>query len=119
MEKIKQESSNSALQDKIQQLQSWSNECRAAYHAVVAREKHLEKNFKKEFPEVSQVVLEQLLKFYRYVAQIWPKNKVHIYGGTYKLIFKYIKDVCVCVCTWNIALISELWHCDEYWLIYI
>jgi len=74
MEKIKQESSNSALQEQIQQLQSWSNDCRAAYHAVVAREKRLEKNFKKEFPEVSQVVLEQLLKFYRYVAQIWLKN---------------------------------------------
>ena len=70
MEKIKQEFSNSALQDQIQQLQSWSNDCRAAYHAVVARDKHLEKNFKKEFPEVPQVVLEQLLKFYRYVAQI-------------------------------------------------
>lgn len=23
------------------------------------------------------------------------ENKVHIYGGTYKLIFKYIKEVCV------------------------
>ena len=81
MEKIKQESSNSALQEQIQQLQSWSNDCRAAYHAVAAHEKHLEKNFKKEFPEVSQLVLEQLLKFYRYVAQICLKNKVHIYGG--------------------------------------
>jgi len=90
MEKIKQESSNSALEEQIQQLQSWSNDCRAVYHGVVAREKHLEKNFKKEFPEVSQVVLEQLLKFYRYVAQIWLKNEVHIYGCIYKLIFKYI-----------------------------
>jgi hypothetical protein len=34
--------------------------------------------------------LEQLLKFYRYVAQIWLKNEVHIYGCIYKLIFKYI-----------------------------
>jgi hypothetical protein len=70
MEKIKQEFSSSALQEQIQQLQSWSNDCHAVYHAVVTREKHLEKNFKKEFPEVSQVVLEQLLKCYRYTAQL-------------------------------------------------
>lgn len=68
IEVIKQESSSSALQEQIQQLQIWTNDCRATYDVVVAREKHLEKNFKKDFPEVSQVVLEQLLKFYRYVT---------------------------------------------------
>jgi hypothetical protein len=68
MEVIKQESYNSALQEQIQQLKIWTNDCHAAYDTVVAREKLLEKNFKKEFPEVPQVVLEQLLKFYRHVT---------------------------------------------------
>lgn len=68
MEELKQESSSSALQEQIQQLQIWTNDCRATYEGIVAREKHLEKNFKKDFPEVSQVVLEQLLKFYRYIT---------------------------------------------------
>jgi hypothetical protein len=68
MEVTKQESSNSALQEQIQQLQIWTNDCRATYDVVVAREKNLEKNFKKDFPGVSQIVLEQLLKFYRYIT---------------------------------------------------
>jgi hypothetical protein len=70
MEVIKQESYNSALQEQIQQLQIWTSDCRATYDTVVAREKQLEKGFKEEFPEVSQVVLEQLLKFYRHVTYI-------------------------------------------------
>jgi hypothetical protein len=68
LEVIKQESYNSALQEQIRKLQTWANDCHAAYDVIVAREKHLEKNFKKDFPEVSQVLLEQMLKFYRYTT---------------------------------------------------
>ena len=63
-----------ALQEKIHQLQTWANDCRSMYDTLVARDKNLEKNFKKDFPDVSQVVMEQLTKFYKYV-QICVKLK--------------------------------------------
>ncbi|PSN50662.1 hypothetical protein C0J52_09305 [Blattella germanica] len=54
-----------ALQETIHKLNNWTNECRSVYESQVAKEKNLEKNFKKEFPEVSQIVFEQLTKFYK------------------------------------------------------
>lgn len=79
MEVIKQESHNSALQEQIQQLKIWRNDCQAAYETAVAHEKQLEKNFKKEFPEVSQVVLEQLYKFYRHVTISYQNLMYHTF----------------------------------------
>ncbi|CAG2056440.1 unnamed protein product, partial [Timema podura] len=53
------------LQDDIQKLQKLSSECRGAYESQVNRDKSLEKNFKKDFPDMPALVLEQLSKMYK------------------------------------------------------
>ncbi|KAJ4435776.1 hypothetical protein ANN_18395, partial [Periplaneta americana] len=75
---IEQESKNAQLQEVVQQLIISTNECRAAYDALIAREKHLERSFKKEFPEVSPIILEILLKYYRRRPKMYQRAQTSI-----------------------------------------
>nr|CAD7395212.1 unnamed protein product [Timema cristinae] len=45
-----------SLQEDIQQLQKLSSECRGIYESQVNRDKSLEKNFKKDFPDMPALV---------------------------------------------------------------
>nr|CAD7449568.1 unnamed protein product [Timema bartmani] len=76
------------LQDDIQKLQKLSSECRGAYESQVNRDKSLEKNFKKDFPDMPALVLEQLSKMYK------KRPKIHQRIQT------------------SVALVSELSRCS-------
>lgn len=51
----------------INELMEASNECKYANEVLLAKEKQLEKNFKKDFQEYPALVQEQTMKLYKYV----------------------------------------------------
>ncbi|KAJ9595407.1 hypothetical protein L9F63_013391, partial [Diploptera punctata] len=67
-----------ALQEKIQQVQTWTSDCRGIYEAMATRDRNLERNFRKEFPDVSVVVMEQLIKFFKRRPKIYQKAQLSV-----------------------------------------
>ncbi|KAJ9574229.1 hypothetical protein L9F63_026125, partial [Diploptera punctata] len=67
-----------ALQEKIQQIQTWTSDCRGIYEAMATRDRNLERNFRKEFPDVSVVVMEQLIKFFKRRPKIYQKAQLSV-----------------------------------------
>lgn len=46
-------------------IMTQSDDCQAAYEALAAKDKHLEKTFKNPFADLSPIIVDQCYKFYR------------------------------------------------------
>lgn len=66
LEMQKSERRQEEIIETIGKLQESTAECRAVYEGLVNREKNLEKYFKKDFPNASSFLIEQLYKSYKY-----------------------------------------------------
>lgn len=51
-----------AMNTELSSLQDAVNECKGYYESLQARDRNLDKNFKKEFPDLSPIICEQLYK---------------------------------------------------------
>ncbi|CAH2067617.1 unnamed protein product, partial [Iphiclides podalirius] len=51
-----------ALQKEMQMIQEQSEECQAAYEALVQKDRHMDKTFKNHFADLSPIIVEQCYK---------------------------------------------------------
>ncbi|XP_046988156.1 cilia- and flagella-associated protein 43 [Schistocerca americana] len=66
------------LHETIRSLQDVTTECRSVYEGYVTRDRNLDKNFKRDFPDLSQFHCDQLYKTYKKRPKMQQKAQLSV-----------------------------------------
>lgn len=53
------------LTAELQEIQEQSTECQAAYEALIAKDRSMDRTFKNHFLDLSPIIVEQAYKFFK------------------------------------------------------